>query len=110
MTRGEALSMIIDGLDDVEQYDEALSVLRTDTGAEEATTWKAKYNDLSEKYAEEATAWKAKYNDLSEKYKARFKSEIMEQPKQALEKPTEEPVVPEATPTLDSLDFSAETE
>lgn len=92
MTREEALAMIIDALDDVEQFDEALNVLRTDTGAEEATTWKAKYNDLSEKY------------------KARFKSEIMAQPTQALEKPTEEPIVPEATPTLDSLDFSAETE
>lgn len=92
MTREEALSMIIDALDNVEQFDEALNVLRTDTGAEEATTWKAKYNDLSEKY------------------KARFKADIMEQPTQALEKPTEEPVVPEATPTLDSLDFSAETE
>ena len=92
MTREEALSMIIDALDDVEQFDEALNVLRTDTGAEEATTWKAKYNDLSEKY------------------KARFKADIMEQPAQALEKPAEEPVVPEATPTLDSLDFSAETE
>lgn len=92
MTREEALSMIIDALDDVEQFDEALNVLRTDTGAEEATRWKAKYNDLSEKY------------------KARFKAEIMEQPTQALENPTEEPVVPDATPTLDSLDFSAETE
>lgn len=92
MTREEALSMIIDALDDVEQFDEALNVLRTDTGAEEATSWKAKYNDLSEKY------------------KARFKAEIMEQPTQALEKPSEEPIVPETTPTLDSLDFSAETE
>lgn len=92
MTREEALSMIIDALDDVEQFDEALNVLRTDAGAEEATSWKAKYNDLSEKY------------------KARFKAEIMEQPTQALEKPTEEPIVPETTPTLDSLDFSAETE
>ena len=92
MTREEALSMIIDALDDVEQFDEALNVLRTDTGAEEATTWKAKYNDLSEKY------------------KARFKADSMEQPAQALEKPAEESVVPEATPTLDSLDFSAETE
>lgn len=92
MTREEALSMIIDALDDVEQFDEALNVLRTDTGAEEATTWKAKYNDLSEKY------------------KARFKADIMEQPTQALEKPAEEPIVPEAAPTLDSLDFSAETE
>lgn len=92
MTREEALSMIIDALDDVEQFDEALNVLRTDTGAEEATTWKAKYNDLSEKY------------------KARFKADIMEQPTQALEKPAEEPIVPEEPPTLDSLDFSAETE
>lgn len=92
MTREEALTMIIDALDDVEQFDEALNVLRTDAGAEEATSWKAKYNDLSEKY------------------KARFKAEIMEQPTQALEKPSEEPAVPDATPTLDSLDFSAETE
>lgn len=92
MTREEALSTIIDALDDVEKFDEALNVLRTDTGAEEATTWKAKYNDLSEKY------------------KARFKAEIMEQPTQALEKPAEEPIVPDVTPTLDSLDFSAETE
>lgn len=92
MTREEALSMIIDALDNVEQFDEALNVLRTDAGAEEATTWKAKYNALSEKY------------------KARFKADIMEQPTQALEKPTEEPIVPEATPTLDSLDFSGETE
>lgn len=92
MTREEALSMIIDALDDVEEFDEALNVLRTDTGTEEATTWKAKYNDLSEKY------------------KARFKADIMEQPTQALEKPTEESIVPEATLTLDSLDFSGETE
>lgn len=92
MTREEALSMIIDALDDVEQFDEALNVLRTDAGAEEATSWKAKYNDLSEKY------------------KARFKAEIMEQPSQGLEKPSEEPIVPDVTPTLDSLDFSAETE
>ena len=92
MTREEALSMIIDALDDVEEFDEALSVLRTDNGSEEATTWKAKYNELSEKY------------------KARFKEEIMNQPAQALEKPVEEPVVPPSTPTLDSLDFSGATE
>lgn len=92
MTREEALSMIIDALDDVEQFDEALNVLRTETGAEEATTWKAKYNELSEKY------------------KARFKDEIMNQPSAALEKPEEKPIVPVDVPTLDSLDFSGETE
>lgn len=92
MTREEALAMIIDALDNVEEFDEALSVLRTDTGSEEATTWKAKYNELSEKY------------------KARFKDEIMNQPSQALEKPEEKPVVPTAAPTLDSLDFSGATE
>ena len=92
MTREEALTMIIDALDNVEEFDEALSVLRTDTGSEEATTWKAKYNELSEKY------------------KASFKDEIMNQPSQALEKPEEEPVVPTAAPTLDSLDFSGATE
>ena len=42
MTREEALAMIIDALDNVEEFDEALAVLRTDTGSEEATTWKAK--------------------------------------------------------------------
>lgn len=92
ITREEALSMIIDALDNVEEFDEALNVLRTDTGSEEATTWKAKYNDLSEKY------------------KARFKDEIMNQPSGALEKPEEKPVVPETVPTLESLDFSGETE
>lgn len=92
MTREEALSMIIDALDNVEEFDEALSVLRTDAGTEEATTWKAKYNELSEKY------------------KARFKDEIMNQPSQALEKPEEEPVVPPTVPKLDSLDFSGATE
>ena len=92
MTREEALSMIIDALDNVEDFDEALSVLRTDTGSEEATTWKAKYNELSEKY------------------KARFKDEIMNQPSQALEKPEEEPVLPTSAPKLDSLDFSGATE
>lgn len=92
MTREEALSMIIDALDDVEKFDDALNVLRTETGVEEATTWKAKYNELSEKY------------------KARFKDEIMSQPSAALEKPEEEPIVPVDVPTLDSLDFSGETE
>lgn len=92
MTREEALTKIIDALDNVEEFDEALNILRTDVGAEEATTWKAKYNELSEKY------------------KARFKDEIMNQPSQALEKPEEEPVVPTAAPTLDSLDFSGATE
>lgn len=92
MTREEALSMIIDALDNVEEFDEALSVLRTDTGSEEATTWKAKYNELSEKY------------------KARFKEEVMNQPSQALEKPEEEPVLPSSAPKLDSLDFSGATE
>lgn len=92
MTREEALSMIIDALDNVEEFDEALAVLRIDTGTEEATTWKSKYNDLSEKY------------------KARFKEEIMNQPAQPLEKPVEEPIVPETVLSLDALDFSAETE
>lgn len=92
MTREEALSMIIDALDDVEQFDEALNVLRTDAGAEEATTWKAKYNDLSEKY------------------KARFKDEVMEQPGQAFEKPEEKHVFPETVSRLEDLDFSGETE
>lgn len=92
MTREEALSMIIDALDNVEDFDEALSVLRTDTGSEEATSWKAKYNELSEKY------------------KARFKDEIMNQPSQALDKPEEEPVIPTSVPKLDSLDFSGATE
>lgn len=92
MTREEALSMIIDALDNVEEFDEALNVLRTDAGAEEATTWKAKYNDLAEKY------------------KARFKDEIMSQPGEAFKKPEEITVVPEKVAKLEDLDFSGETE
>ena len=92
MTREEALSKIIDALDNIEEFDEALSVLRTDTGSEDASTWKTKYNELAEKY------------------KARFKDEIMNQPSQALEKPSEEPLLPEKTPKLDDLDFSGQTE
>lgn len=92
MTREEALSMIIDALDDVEQFDEALDVLRT-----------------SESEGEDATTWKQKYNDLAEKYKKRFKDEIMSQPSQALEKP-EEVDFPEKPVPIEKMDFSAETE
>lgn len=90
MTREEALSMIVDALNDVEEFDEALTVLRTPT--------------------EDETTWKAKYNDLAEKYKTRFKEEIMTQNSGALEKPTEKPITPEPVPKLDDLDFSGETE
>lgn len=92
MTREEALSMIIDALDDVENFDEALNVLRTETGDEDATTWKQKYEDLSEKY------------------KKRFKDEIMNQASNAFEKPEEEETVPEEKTRLEDLDFSGETE
>lgn len=90
MTREEALAMIIDALDNVEEFDEALAVLRTPSDAE--------------------TTWKQKYDDLAEKYKTRFKEEIMTQNIGALEKPKEEPVTPEPVPKLEELDFSGETE
>lgn len=90
MTREEALAMIVDALNDVEEFDEALTVLRTPT--------------------EDETTWKAKYNDLAEKYKTRFKEEIMAQNSGALEKPVEKPITPEPVPKLDDLDFSGETE
>lgn len=90
MTREEALAMIVDALNDVEEFDEALTVLRTPT--------------------EDETTWKAKYNDLAEKYKTRFKEEIMTQNSAALEKPIEKPITPEPVPKLDDLDFSGETE
>ena len=90
MTREEALTMVVDALDDVEDFDEALTVLRTPT--------------------EDETTWKAKYNDLAEKYKTRFKEEIMTQNSGALEKPIEEPITPEPVTKLEDLDFSAETE
>lgn len=92
MTREEALSMIIDALDDVEEFDEALDVLRT-----------------SESDGEDATTWKQKYDDLAEKYKKRFKDEIMSQPSQALEKPGEA-TIPEKPVPIEKMDFSAETE
>lgn len=90
MTREEALAMIVDALNDVEEFDEALTVLRTPT--------------------EDETTWKAKYNDLAEKYKTRFKEEIMTQNSGALEKPIEKQITPEPVLTLDDLDFSGETE
>lgn len=90
MTREEALAMIVDALNDVEEFDEALTVLRTPT--------------------EDETTWKAKYNDLAEKYKTRFKEEIMTQNSGALENPIEKPLTPEPVPKLDDLDFSGETE
>lgn len=90
MTREEALAQIIDALEDVEKFDEALTTLRTPTDDE--------------------TTWKAKYNDLAEKYKTRFKEEIMTQNSGALEKPIEVPITPEPVTKLDDLDFSAETE
>lgn len=90
MTREEALAMIVDALNDVEEFDEALTVLRTPT--------------------EDETTWQAKYNDLAEKYKTRFKEEIMTQNSGALEKPIEKPITPEPVPKLDDLDFSGETE
>lgn len=92
MTREEALTQIIDALDNIEEFDEALTVLRTDTGEEDATTWKQKYDDLAEKY------------------KTRFKEEVMNQGGGAFEKPKEEPITPEPVPKLEELDFSAETE
>ena len=91
MTREEALTMIIDALDNVEEFDEALTVLRTPSDDGETT-------------------WKQKYDNLAEKYKARFKEEIMTQNIGALEKPKEEPVTPEPVPKLEELDFSGETE
>lgn len=90
MTREEALTQIIDALEDVEEFDEALTTLRTPT--------------------EDETTWKAKYNDLAEKYKTRFKEEIMTQNSGALEKPIEKPFTPEPVPKLEDLDFSGETE
>lgn len=90
MTIEEALTMIVDALDDVEQFDEALAVLRKPT--------------------EDEITWKAKYDDLAEKYKTRFKGEIMTQNAGALEKPVEEQITPEPVTRLEDLDFSAETE
>lgn len=90
MTREEALAQIIDALENVEDFDEALTVLRTPT--------------------EDETTWKQKYDDLAEKYKTRFKEVIMTQNTGALEKPIEEPITPEPVTRLEDLDFSAETE
>lgn len=90
MTREEALSQIVDALDNVEDFDEALTVLRTPS--------------------EDETTWRTKYNDLAEKYKTRFKDEIMDQNIEALEKPVEKPLTPERVTKLEDLDFSAETE
>lgn len=90
MTREQALSQIVDALDNVEDFDEALTILRTPS--------------------ENETTWKEKYDDLAEKYKTRFKDEVMNQNSGALEKPIEKPLTPEPVTKLEDLDFSAETE
>lgn len=91
MTKQEALSLIVDALDNVEDFDEALNVLREDTNVDDT--------------------WRQKYEDLSEKYKARFKSEILEQPSKAFEKEKDETNIETDKPVkLDELDFSGETE
>lgn len=93
MTREEALSMVIDALPDVENFEEALDALRKPEFPEED--------------------WKSKYEDLQSKYRKRFKDEIMTQPNQAEEPEYKSKVVEQDTgkPTrLEDLDFSGETE
>lgn len=66
----EALNLIIDGLTDLENYDEALDVIRNARSSDEKP-------------------WKSKYEELEKKYKQRFKERLTEeviQPQQAEEK------------------------
>lgn len=66
----EALNLIIDGLTDLENYDEALDVIRNARSSDEKS-------------------WKSKYEELEKKYKQRFKERLTEeviQPPQAEEK------------------------
>lgn len=54
-------------------------------------------------------SWEEKYNDLVEKYKKRFTDSLNKEPEKENEK-TETKVEVEIEPTVDNLDFSAESE
>lgn len=86
----EALKMIIDGLSDIEKYDEALAVIK----------------DAVKGTEEKEGEYEKKYNELSEKYRTRFKEEI----KKSTEPEKVEKVEEEKEITLDQLDFSGKNE
>lgn len=91
MTREEALTMVIDALPDVENFEDAIDVLR----------------------ASEDGDWKTKYGELQEKYRKRFKDEIMTQPPRAEEpeyKSKSNELDEGKPPKFDDIDFSGETD
>lgn len=59
----EALDKIIDGLDDITEYEDAIDILR---------------NKLNASGEDENYNYKEKYEELKEKYKKRFKEDIRE--------------------------------
>lgn len=52
--------------------------------------------------------WETKYNELAEKYKKRFTESLNTEPEK--EEPEKTEIEVEVEPTVDNLDFSAESE
>lgn len=86
----EALNMIIDGLSDIEKYDEALEVIKNNNN-------------------ETDTEYKQKYEELETKYKQRFKEKLSEDKNK--EKTGDNKVEKEREKlTVEQIDFSGKNE
>ena len=85
MTKEEALEKIIDGLDNLEEFDEALDVLRGDSD----------------------NVWESRYIELKEKYKKRFKESLN---KTGLIEKEDTNVDEDTIVTWTDIDFTGENE
>lgn len=91
MTFDEALSKVVEIIpsERMGDFDEVLETIKT-----------SKTTDNS---------WEEKYNDLVEKYKKRFTDSLNKEPENK-ESETDTKVEVEIEPTVDNLDFSADSE
>lgn len=93
MNFDEALEMIIDGLTDIEKYDEALDVIRT---AGSDTT---------------DSVYEQKYKELEAKYKQRFKEKMVENREKRKDNEDEKKEKTEREKiSVEELDFSGNNE
>lgn len=93
MTAQEALTAIINGLENIEEFDEPLGVLKD-------TIERSVSND-----AGDGEDWKSKYTKLSELYKTRF-TEATTPTTVTKETETKE----QGSITMDDIDFTAKNE
>lgn len=98
MTLDEALAKVVEIIpsEKMSDFDEVLETIKTSQTTD--NSWEEKYNDLVEKY-----------NDLVEKYKKRFTDSLNKEPENK-ESETDAKVEVEIEPTVDNLDFTADSE